>query len=51
MFGGGDLVGSAFDQRGKVFAGEPKDLDAATLGLRVKLRPVGEASGRRVEEA
>ena len=38
------------DQHAKVLAGEPTDLDARTLGLRVELRPVGEASGRRVKE-
>ena len=50
MLGGRDLKGRALDQRGKAFAGEPTDLDAPTLGLRVELRPVGEACGRRVEE-
>ena len=29
---------------------EPADLDAPALSLRVELRPVGEASGRRVKE-
>ena len=38
------------DQHAKVLAGEPTDLDAPTLGLRVELRPVGDARGRRVEE-
>jgi hypothetical protein len=32
------------------FAGEPTDLDVPTLGLRIELRPVGEASGYRVKE-
>jgi hypothetical protein len=50
MLGGRDLAGRALDQRGKVLEGEPADLDAPTLGLRVELRSVGEASGRRVEE-
>jgi hypothetical protein len=50
MLGGRDLEGRALDQRGKVFAGEPTDLDAPTLGFCVELRPVGEVSGRRVEE-
>jgi hypothetical protein len=35
---------------GRDLAGEPTDLDAKALGLRVELRPVGENSGRRVEE-
>ena len=30
--------------------GESTDLDAKALGLPVELQPVGEASGRRVEE-
>ena len=34
----------------KVFAGEPTDLDAKALDLRVKLRPLGEFSGRGVKE-
>ena len=50
MFGGRDLAGTAFDQRGKVLEGESADLDAPTLGLQIELRSVGEASGRRVEE-
>jgi len=50
VLGGRDLVGRAVDQCRKVFAGEPTDLDAPTLGLRVELRPVGEARSRRVEE-
>jgi hypothetical protein len=50
MLGGRDLKGRALDQRGKAFAGEPADLDLPTLGLRVELRPVGEASSCRVEE-
>ena len=37
------------DQSGKAFAGEPTDLDANALDLRVELRPLGEVSGR-VEE-
>jgi hypothetical protein len=32
------------------FAGEPTDLDAPKLALRIELRPVGEASGYRVKE-
>jgi hypothetical protein len=50
MLGGRDLVGRVRDQGGKAFAGEPTDLDAKALGLRVELRPVGEASSRLVEE-
>jgi hypothetical protein len=50
MLDGRDLAGRALDQRDHVFAGEPTDLDAKVLGLRVQLRPVGEASARRVEE-
>jgi hypothetical protein len=38
------------DQRPQDFAGELTDFDANALGLRVKLRPLGEASDRRVEE-
>jgi hypothetical protein len=38
------------DQRPQVFAGEPTDLEANALDLRVELRPLGEVSGRRVEE-
>ena len=38
------------DQSGKAFAGEPTDLDAKALGLRVELRPVGESCGRRIKE-
>src|SRR5215203_5256897 len=50
MLGGRDLVGRARDQRGQVLAGEPTNLDAPALGLRVELRPLDKASGRRVEE-
>jgi hypothetical protein len=50
MLGGGNLAGRALDQRPQVFAGEPTDLDAPTLGLCVELRPVGDTSGRPVEE-
>ena len=46
---GRHLVGRALDQRRKVFAGEPTDLDAKALGLCVELRPVGKACGRRVK--
>jgi len=49
MLGGRDLAVRALDQRGKVFAGEPTDLDAPKLGLRVELRPVCEAYGCRVK--
>jgi hypothetical protein len=49
MLGGRDLKGRAPDQRGQLFAGEPAALDAPTLGLRVELRSVGEASGCRVK--
>jgi hypothetical protein len=49
MLGGRDLEGRALDQHGYVFAGVPTDMDAPTFGLCVKLRPVGEACGRRVE--
>jgi hypothetical protein len=49
MLGGRDLEGRALDPYGKVFAREPADLDAPTFGLRVELRPVGEAFGRRVK--
>jgi hypothetical protein len=42
-------VGRALDQRGQVLAGEPADLDAKVLDLRVYLRPVGYASARRVK--
>jgi hypothetical protein len=45
-----DLEGRALDNRPQLFAGEPTDLDAEALGLRVELRPVGDARGRRVEE-
>jgi hypothetical protein len=45
-----DLAGRALDQCPQVFAGESTNLDAPTLGLRVELRLVGEACGRRVEE-
>jgi hypothetical protein len=50
ILGGRHLVGRALDQRRKVFAGEPTDLDAKALGLCVELRPVGKACGRRAEE-
>jgi len=50
MLGGRDLESRVLDQRGQLFAGEPRDLDAPTLGLRVKPRLFGEASGRRVKE-
>jgi hypothetical protein len=50
MLGGRDLAGRALDQRPQIFAREPADLDAPTLGLSVELRQVDEASGRRVEE-
>jgi hypothetical protein len=50
MLGGRDLAGRALDQRPQVFAGEPTDLDAKALDLRAKLRPLGEVSGRGVEE-
>jgi hypothetical protein len=49
MLGGRDLAGRALDQRGKVFAGEPTELYAKALGLRVELRVVGEVSGCRVK--
>jgi hypothetical protein len=49
MLGGRDLTSSALDQRPQVFAGEPTDLDAKALDLRVERRPVGEVSGRRVK--
>jgi hypothetical protein len=51
MLGGRDLAGRVLDQRGKVFARKPTDLDAKALGLHVELRPVDEVSGRRVEES
>jgi hypothetical protein len=41
-----DLTSRALDQRPQVFAGEPTDLDANALDLRVELRPLGEVSGR-----
>jgi hypothetical protein len=41
---------TVLDQCPQVFAGELTNLDAKTLGLCVELRPVGETSGRRVEE-
>ena len=50
MLGGGELPGRALDQREEAFAGEPVSLDAPMLGLRLELRPVAEARGRRVEE-
>jgi hypothetical protein len=40
MLGGRYLEGSALDQRGQLFAGEPTDLDAKALGLCVELRQV-----------
>jgi hypothetical protein len=46
MLGGRDLTSRALDQRPQVFAGEPTDLDANALDLRVELRPLGEVSGR-----
>jgi len=49
MLGGRDLAGRALDQHGHVFAGEPTDLEAKALGLRVELRPFGEVSCRRVK--
>jgi hypothetical protein len=45
-----DLAGRALDQHHQVFAGEPTEFVAPTLGLCVKLRPVGGASGRRIRE-
>ena len=50
MLGGRALAGRALDQRPQIFEPEPTDLYAPTLGLCVKLRPVGEACGRRVKE-
>jgi hypothetical protein len=47
MLGSRDLAGRARDQHGKVLEGEPADLDAPTLGLRVELRSVGETYGCR----
>jgi len=49
MLGGRDLEGRALDQHGQVFACSPADLDAKALGLRVYLRPVGQACCRRVK--
>jgi hypothetical protein len=37
MLGRGNLAGRALDPRTQVFAGEPADLDAPTLDLRVEL--------------
>jgi hypothetical protein len=37
MLGSGDLAGRALDQGGKAFSGEPTNLDAPMLGLRVEL--------------
>jgi hypothetical protein len=37
ILGGKDLAGRALDQRGKVFAGEPTDLDTLTLDLCLEL--------------
>ena len=45
----GSLAVLLSDRKG--FSGEPTDLNAPILGLCVELRPVGEACGRRVEEA
>ena len=50
MLCGRDLAGRDLDQCGQVLAGEPTNLDAKALGLRVKLRPVSDSCGRRVEE-
>jgi hypothetical protein len=50
MLGGRDFAGRARDQGPRALAGEPTDLDAKARSLRVELRPVGEVSGRRVEE-
>ena len=50
MLGRGNLAGRALDPRTQVFAGEPADLDAPTLDLRVELRPGAEAFDRCVEE-
>jgi hypothetical protein len=50
MLGGRDLEDRALDQRPQVLAGEPSDLDARALDLRVERRPLGEVSGRRVKE-
>jgi len=49
MLGGRDLAGRVLDQRPQDFAGEPTNLDAKTLGLRVERQPVGEACCGRVE--
>jgi hypothetical protein len=38
MLGGRDLAGGALDQGPQDFAGEPTDLDAKELGLRVDLQ-------------
>jgi hypothetical protein len=48
---GRDLPGRALDQRGKILAGEPTDLDAKALGLRVELPPVGEAARQSAQHA
>jgi hypothetical protein len=50
MLGGRDLEGRALNQRDKVFAGEPTNLDAKALGFCVEHRPLGDACGRRVKE-
>jgi len=50
MLGGRDLAGRVLDQRSHIFAREPTNVDAPTIGLLVELRAVGEASGHRVEE-
>jgi hypothetical protein len=48
MLCGRDLAGRALDQHPQVFAGEPTDLDAPTLGLCTELcqsaRPLATAS-------
>jgi len=48
MLGSRDLADSTLDQRGKAFAGEPTDLDAKMLDLRIELcksaSPVAAAS-------
>jgi hypothetical protein len=36
MLGGRDLAGRVLDQRGQLFAGEPADIDALTVGRRVE---------------
>ena len=49
MLGGRDFAGRALDQHGQLFAGESTNLDAKALSLFVELRPVREASARRVK--